>query len=167
MTSRLKHVAICICTFTKNRGIGSSVDILQHSLQPMTPFLNTTLIICSFKNNTLFNEDGAILKIYSDKVLLINCTFNGNNSTAISLSSAYLNLYGNILFENNSARFGGAMKIIEASLVFVYHGTHVSFINNRAEEKGGAIYVKTSYMDSSVSTVVCFIQPAPPYRVRQ
>ena len=55
------------------------------------------------------------------------------------------------------------MKINEASLVFVYRGTHVRFINNRAEEKGGAIYVKTSCMDSSVSTLVCFIQPAPPY----
>ena len=60
----LKHIDICNCTFTKNRGMGSSVDILQHCLQPMTPFLNTTLVMCSFKDNTIFNEDGAILKIY-------------------------------------------------------------------------------------------------------
>ena len=162
-TSHLKHITITNCTFTKNKGVESTVDIMQHSLQPMTPFLNTTLTMCSFRNNTLLNDYGAILMIYSDKVSLINSTFTGNNSTAISLTSAYLNLYGNILFKNNSARLGGAMKINEASIVFVYRGTNVSFINNRAEEKGGAIYVKTSCMDSSVSTLVCFIQPAPPY----
>ena len=162
-TSHLKHITIANCTFTKNKGVESTVDIIQHSLQPMTPFLNTTLMMCNFRNNTLLNDYGAILKIYSDKVSLINSNFTENNSTAISLTSAYLNLYGNILFENNSARLGGAMKINEASIVFVYRGTNVSFINNRAEEKGGAIYVKTSCMDSSVSTLVCFIQPAPPY----
>ena len=162
-TNRLNHITITNCTFTKNKGRESTVDIIQHSLQPMTPFLNTTITMCSFKSNILLNDYGAILKIYSDKVSLIDSTFTGNNSTAISLSSAYLNLHGNILFENNSARLGGAMKINEASLIFVYRGTHVRFINNRAEEKGGAIYVKTSCMDSSVSTLVCFIQPAPPY----
>ncbi|MCG8626828.1 MAG: hypothetical protein MJE68_33105, partial [Proteobacteria bacterium] len=166
-TNHLKHITITNCTFIQNKGRGSTVDIIQHSLQPMTPFLNTTITMCSFKSNavTVHNDYGAILKIYSDKISLIDSTFTGNNSTAISLSSAYLNLYGNISFENNSARLGGAMKINEASLVFVYEGTHVHFINNRAEEKGGAIYVKTSCMDSSVSTLPCFIQPAPPYNM--
>ena len=163
-TSHLKHISITNCTFTKNKGVESVVDIIQHSLHPMTPFLNTTLTMCSFRNNTLLNDYGAILNIHSDEVSLINSTFTGNNSTAISLSSAYLNLYGNILFENNTARLGGAMKINEASLIFVYRGTHVRFINNRAVEKGGAIYVKTSCMDSSISKF-CFIQPAPPYNM--
>ena len=161
--SYLKHITITNCIFAENGGKGSSIDILQVSLQPMTPFLNTSLVMCNFTNNQLVSDDGAILKIFSDKVSIINCTFANNNSTAISLSSAYLNLYGNILFENNTARLGGAMKINEASLIFVYDGTHVRFVNNRAEEKGGAIYAKTSCVDSSVSTAVCFLQPAPPY----
>ena len=74
-TNRLKHITVTNCTFTKNKGIGSTVDIIQHSLQPMTPFLNTTLMMCSFKSNTLLNDYGAILKIYSDKVSLINRLF--------------------------------------------------------------------------------------------
>ena len=41
--SDLKQVTITNCTFTENGGKGSSVDIIQHSLQPMTPFLNTSL----------------------------------------------------------------------------------------------------------------------------
>ena len=161
-TNYLKHITIINCTFIKGRG--STVDIIQHSLQPMTPFLNTTITMCSFKSNavTIHSDYGVILKIYSDKVSLVNSTFTGNNSTAISLSSAYLNLRGNISFENNSARLGGAMKINEASLVFVYKGTHVCFINNRAEEKGGAIYVKISCMDSSVSTLACLLHSTSP-----
>ena len=165
--SHLKHVTIINCTFTEGSGTGSSMDIVQHSLQPMLPFLNTSLLLCNFTNNRLTNHDGAVIVIISDKVSLINCIFTGNNSTAIALNSAYLNLYGNILFENNTARLGGAMKINEASLIFIHNGTQVSFINNRAEEKGGAIYVKTSCQDSFKSTVICFLQPAlpPPYDI--
>ena len=162
IVSHLKHVTIMNCTFMEGSGTGSSVDIVQHSLQPMLPFLNTSLVLCNFTNNRLTNNDVAVVVIISDKVSLINCTFTGNNSTAIALNSAYLNLYGNILFENNTARLGGAMKINEASLVFIHNGTHVSFINNRAEERGGAIYVKTYCKDSFKSTVVCFLQPALP-----
>ena len=131
----------------------------------MTPFFNTSLVSCNFTNNRLKNGDGTVLIINSDKVSLINCTLTGNNSTAISLNNAYLDLYGNILFENNTVKLGGAMKINEGSLIFVHNNTKVSFVNNRAEEKGGAIYVKTSCKDSSKSTVICFLQPAipPPY----
>lgn len=162
MISYLKQITLTNCTFIDNGGRGSSVDILQHSLQPMTPFLNTSLVKCNFTNNRLDDNNGAIVAIYSDKVSLIDCTFTGSHSTAISLSSAYLSLHGNILFENNTARLGGAMKINEASLVFIHNGTHVRFVNNRAEVKGGAIYVKTSCVDSFKSTAVCFLQPVPP-----
>ena len=163
--SHLKHVTITNSTFIENSGTGTTVDIVQHSLQPMTPFFNTSLVSCNFTNNRLKNGDGTVLIINSDKVSLINCTLTGNNSTAISLNNAYLDLYSNTLFENNTAKLGGAMKINEGSLIFVHNNTKVSFVNNRAEEKGGAIYVKTSCKDSSKSTVICFLQPAvpPPY----
>ena len=132
------------------------MDIVQHSLQPMTPFLNTSLISCNFTNNRLKHDDGSVLTINSDKVSLINCTFTSNNSTAISLNNTYLDLYGNTLFQSNTAKLGGAMKINEASLIFVHNDTKVSFINNRAEKRGGATYVKTSYKVSSKSTVIAF-----------
>ena len=163
--SHLKQVTITDCTFTKNRGIKSSVDIVQHSLQPMTPFLNTSLVKCNFTSNRLKNGDGAVIMVYSDRVSLINCTFIDSASTAISLSNAYLHLHGNILFKNNKAKVGGAMKVNEASLIFIHSHTHVQFINNRAEKKGGAIYVKTSCKDTSESTLFCFLQPAPPHNM--
>ena len=141
-TMIIKQVTIANCTFTENDSKGSSLEIIQHSLQPMTPFLNTSFVLCNFTNNRLANDDGAVVSICSDKVSLMDCTFTGSSSTAISLSNAYLDLYGNILFENNTADLGGAMKINEASLIFIHNGIHVRFINNRAK-KGGAIYVKT------------------------
>ena len=159
--SYLKHVTITNCTFTKNGGVGSTIDIVQHSLQPMTPFFNTSLTMCNFTNNRLTNDDGAILKIFSDKVSITNCRFTNNNSTAISLSSAYLNLYGNILFENNTARLGGAMKVNEALLIFINNDTHVRFVNNRAKDRGGAIYVKTFCVDSSKLAAICSTSSTP------
>ena len=82
--SHLKHVTIINCTFMEGSGTGSSMDILQHSLQPMLPFLNTSLVLCNFINNRLTNDDGAVVVIFLDKVSLINCIFTGNNSTAIT-----------------------------------------------------------------------------------
>ena len=161
--SHLKHVTVTNSTFTENSGTGSSVDIVQHSLQPMVQFLKASLVLCNFTNDRLSNYGVAVVMIYSHKVSLTNYMFTGNNSTAISLSSCVSQpkwLY--ILFENNIAKFGGAMKVNEASFILINNDTHVHFINNRAEVKGGAIYVKTSCKDSFKSSVVCFVQPAPP-----
>ena len=159
--SALWQLNISKCTFNANGGNGAAMEIIQHSLSHhrMIPLFQTSIENCLFTNNFMPpTVDGPILDFKLVEVSVSNCTFTGSNTTVISLRNTYLNLYGQLLFENNTARVGGALKICEASLVYSHIGTNISFVNNRAQ-KGGAIYVQQPCMDTSP---VCFIQPAVP-----
>ena len=101
---------------------------------------------------------------YDDQIVpcqTLNCTFTRSNTTAISLRNTYVNLFGDILFQNNKARVGGALKMCDASLLFAHNGTYVRFVNNSAQE-GGAIYVQQPCMDT---WPLCPIQPAIPKNI--
>jgi predicted outer membrane repeat protein len=126
-------------------------------------YLFETLIEkCTFEDNFIpFNEGGPILDFISAEVSIKDCTFTGSNTTVISLRNTYVNLFGDILFQNNKARVGGALKICDASLVFAYSGTQVRFVNNSALE-GGAIYVQQACMDT---WPLCPIQLAMPRNI--
>ena len=153
------QVTISHCNFTLNTGNGAAMQIIQHksSYHHSTYWFQTSVEMCSFENNFMpSNEDGPILDFISIDVMMINCRIVGSNSTAMALRNTYLNLLGDILFENNSARVGGALKVCEASLVFVHNGTHIRFINNSAQ-KGGAIYVQQFCTDT---WPLCFVQVA-------
>ena len=157
----LRQVTIRNCTFTQNVGNGAAMEIIQHSLSDhhMTPMFQTSIESSTFTNNYVpLNIDGPILDFISVEVSVTNCTFSSSNSSSISLRNTYLNLYGDIQFENNTARAGGALKVCEASLMYVHTGAHVRFIENSAQ-KGGAIYVQQPCMDIST---LCFIQPSVP-----
>lgn len=157
----LRQITIRNCTFTENVGNGAAMEIIQHSLSDhhTTPMFQTSIELSTFVNNYIpRNTDGPILDLISVEVSVSNCTFSGSNSSSISLRNTYLNLYGDISFENNTVRVGGALKVCEASLLYVHIGTHVRFIENHAQ-KGGAIYVQQPCMDIST---LCFIQPSVP-----
>ena len=157
----LRQITVRNCTFTENVGNGAAMEIIQHSLSDhhMIPMFQTSIELSTFINNHIpWNVDGPILDFISVEVTMTNCVFIGSNSSTISLRNTYLNLFGDIRFENNTARVGGALKVCEASLVYLHIGTHVCFISNSAR-KGGAIYVQQPCMDIST---LCFIQPSVP-----
>ena len=157
----LRQITFRNCTFKENIGNGAAMEIIQHSLSDhhMIPMFQILIELSTFTNNYIpVNTDGPILDLISVEVSVTNCTFSGSNSSSISLRNTYLNLYGDIQFENNTARVGGALKVCEASLVYVHIGAHVHFIQNSAR-KGGAIYVQQPCMDIST---LCSIQPSVP-----
>ena len=153
------QVTISHCKFTHNIANGAAMEIVQYSssYHHMTHWFQTSLEMCSFEYNfTPLNNDGPVLDFISIDVTMSHCMIIGSNTTAIALRNTYLNLLGDIRFENNSARVGGALKVCEASLLFVHNGTHVRFLNNKAQ-KGGAVYVQQSCTDT---WPLCFIQVA-------
>lgn len=109
-----------------------------------------------FENNfTPSNLIGPVIDLISVEVSITNSTFNGSNTTAISLRNSYLRLFGDILFTNNAAQLvGGGLKFCEASIMYVHTNTDVRFVNNTAQ-KGGAIYVQQHCMDTKP---LCFLQ---------
>ena len=158
-----RQVVIQNCHFTDNIGNGAAMEIILHSSSQnhMIPLFQTSLNNCSFVNNSKPSNhlhNGPILDFIRVEVSITDCNFTGSNTTVMSLRNTYLNLFGEILFENNIAQNGGALKVCEASLVLVHNGTYVRFINNSAK-RGGAIYVQQPCMDTMP---VCFIEPIVP-----
>ena len=164
-----RQVTIQNCTFLFNHGDGAAMEIIQHvpsndlsHYHHYTHWFQTSIEGCTFVNNyTPFTDDGPILDFISVEVTITDCTFTGSNTTVISLRNTYLNLFGDIVFQDNRARVGGALKICDASLVFAHNGTNVQFVNNSAQE-GGAIYVQQPCMDT---WPLCPIQLAMPKTV--
>ena len=159
----VRLVKIINCSFDDNGGDGAVMEVKQFGLYVVIPMFKVSLERCSFENNFLLAGSlGSMLDFVSCEISIIDSTFIGSNSTAVSIRDSYLNLVGDILFENNTAKIGGALKICGSSLVFAHNGTRVSFVNNSAE-KGGAIYVQQYCMDT---LPLCFIQPSFPRNTR-
>ena len=92
-----------------------------------------TIRNCTFTESHLLFKAALVHIKYS--------RFIGNSqNTALKLYSSYVTFYGEVLFLNNNAVLGGALSLIE-SIVHLKGNCSVDFINNSAEEKGGAIFI--------------------------
>ena len=157
----LRLISILNCSVIRNGGNGAGMEIILHhsTNSHMILMFQVSIEKCTFENNFLPPRvDGPVIDLIGVDVSITNCTFNGSNMTVISLRNTYLNFYGYSRFENNTAHFGGALKLCEASKIFGHVNTSVEFINNRAK-KGGAIYVQDVCKDT---VPTCFFQPSVP-----
>ena len=91
--------------------------------------------------------------LISHHTLISNCNFTDNNGSVLTSSKSDLDFYDNIWFVNNRADYGAAVKICEASLIFINGNTYIRYVNNLATFKGGAVYANQPCM-----ALVCFSQ---------
>ena len=71
--------------------------------------------------------------------------FQNNYGSVIDAFSSTIYLNGHVIFENNQAKSGPAIHLLESALYF-NEGLNVTFYNNKAEQNGGAIFgIKTIY----------------------
>ena len=82
---------------------------------------------------------------YSNAVVISGVSlFTGTDqSSAISSYVSNITLSGVVVFSNNNGIRGGAMALYSSTLNMA-PGTNVLFVNNRAEDTGGAIYINPS-----------------------
>ena len=73
--------------------------------------------------------------------------FNNHNSALVSYSST-ITLSGTLSFINNTGIRGGAMALY-SSTMYLTSGLNISFINNSAEQTGGAIHIEPDMTRSS------------------
>ena len=103
---------------------------------------------CEFSNGT------RPLTIDNSKVTLSgNTKFFNNHNTAVVSYTSRITLSGTVSFVNNSGIRGGAMALY-TSTVYLTRGLNVSFINNSAKERGGAIHIEPDITRSACSE--CF-----------
>ena len=84
------------------------------------------------------------------------CYFANNQPSAIYGYALVMRMFGRATFENNTARFGGAISLY-SSVLYIEAGSHIYFRNNQAIEKGGAININMAGTDVQTQSV-CPIQ---------
>ena len=127
----------------------SAAVSVQHSL-----FIN---------NNDLRGSPVVVYVFGLVSMDITDSKFCDNRGTAVRAVSigAGIYLYGNITFNHNVGRQGGALALI-STLIYLMRQSTVSFVSNSADDVGGAIFVESSsivYEDNDPHTdAKCFYQ---------
>ena len=91
-------------------------------------------------NHPKFIHSGVIYMVYVDMLNIHDCKIINNTGTAIESYFSALTLFGENLFRNNTSTKGGALVLYESYLYFTLL-SRTLFVNNSANDIGGAIYV--------------------------
>lgn len=146
------------CTWKYNRGqVGSSIAILPNAwnLHKVGYLPNFHFSDCEIESNYVnrwFQDERKTFRQYSRGYGALFCTdhtlefsgttvFNDNNGTALSMSSclAHFAEHSTTTFSNNIGFYGGAVNLL-SSILYLTVGSNMTFQNNTAYSKGGAIY---------------------------
>ena len=137
-----EYILIEGCRFEGNSAFLASTVHVQN--------VNATLI-----NARIINENNRMmlgnslkqgaLYCFSSHVILKGDTFvSGSHFTAFILDYCLLMIFGKANFTHNRGINGGAMTLYGHSKVRLTEGSMLTFHCNRAQKKGGAIYVETA-----------------------
>ena len=123
--------------FTKSSLYGSFIGLLGA--------IDTKMEDCKLTNSRI------LMDVSSANFLGVTELIGAGNPYAsmISSYSSNITLSGTILFANNSGIRGGAMALYSSTLN-VAPGVNVTFVNNSALDKGGAIYIEPGLVLNSV-----------------
>ena len=147
-----------------NLEVGAAMQIYRTGIPETTSHIiflfSFFLTNCIFKHNKLNTEtkEGGILSFTSTSMVIIeDSNFTSNEGTAIFLLNSNLQFRGFIIFNNNSAVHGGALKFCQSSKMYLPAGhVHIDFINNSATSTGGAIEIGEHCPEA---VPLCFFQP--------
>ncbi|KAL5493711.1 hypothetical protein EMCRGX_G014930 [Ephydatia muelleri] len=157
------------CSWFSNTGrLGSAIDLaLWHPVvsgSVITPIFNN----CTFYNNYYIqplNRDQyvGIGALYSDNIPINfagKTVFYNNSHSAVAVVTTYLSFDANSCtkFIGNSGRIGGAIALMGNAFIITSYNSNLSFVNNSADLKGGAIYGEFVGEHDLLSSRNCFIR---------
>ena len=183
-TTTASVVKIWNCTFVNNTGyLGAAVAFTSEKTYstftdlPTSAQFQLKIQKTSFENNQSPNED-TVLPILNyeltpttvtrstvylfgiQNISFANCQFKNNSISGLLAEKSNVFLEGDNIFYNNSGVRGGAIFLLY-SYLYPRLNTKVSFVNNRASEVGGAIYIREEL--SPYGNYPCPIQPEAPF----
>ena len=149
------------CTWKRNTAtMGSAInlasDTIFNGLEQVDPdFIFTVpywalLRNCLIHNNHIVIQDankmvigqGALYIAALPTVFSGNTCFVANNQTAVLLDNSVLRVHGHVNFSSNTGNRGGALSIYGQSKLVLMPNSELHFLGNKADEKGGAIFVQ-------------------------
>ena len=147
----------------------NSVFIMENAniTHNMGPLLISTLSssLIEFHGSNTFAYNNCKESVYSVLHLMQgNVIFHGNTTFlqnkgryggAICANNVEINFQGNIRSLDNEGEYGGALLLHQSNVsVLTGQFAEVSFVRNRAQESGGAVYTRDSKIIISVGTFV-------------
>ena len=121
-----------------------------------SPSENTVLPILNYKLTPTTVTRSTVYLYGIQNISFANCNFKKNNISGLLAEKSNMFLEGDNIFYNNSGVRGGGIFLLY-SYLYPRLNTKVSFVNNRASEVGGAIYIKEEL--SPYGNYPCPIQP--------
>ena len=104
--------------------------------------------------------ESGILHIESVEVQFCDFVhFTGNTGSAIGAIYSQINVLHNtsVEFVNNTATYGGAMALLDFSVLNLYPNSQILFDSNYASELGGAVYATSPHQTEVIFSQKCFI----------
>ena len=142
--------------------VSRALHILLEDVQVVN---NTFPSVLNTSNSTLDNS-AMLLFVITQNVTIAGRSYTrggnfiNNNPGVVLASGSNIYLKGHLNFENNYAFRGGAITVIDFSILFFHEGSTITFSRNRALSSGGAIYAESQgTLDS------CIIQFIGPNRI--
>ena len=146
------------CNFIANEAnVGSAVHAVDHRFDAtLSNDLVINLVNVNAENNTLL--PGATVEYISSNFITgvfhgetchfrfnctVKCEFLNNTPSVFYGRSAYLTISGKATFINNTARFGGGLRLL-GTVAFIYQNSELYFGKNHATTNGGAIDIFSS-----------------------
>ena len=141
------------CNFMKNEAnVGSAVYGTDHRFIPtLSDGLIINLTNVNAENNAL--SQGTEVKYFSRAFITgifhneichfvfncnLHCNFLNNQPSVLYGRSSFFTLSGNVMFANNTARYGGGLRLLN-TVVYIHQNSKLQFHNNHAIINGGAI----------------------------
>ena len=150
--------------------ISNKIKWIEYSIIQITailPYYEQNLNIC---NIYFINNTGTGLKLKEVEVNFNNITFYNNTGVyggGMSLYHTRIYLTGPLIFERNTALFGGAIYIATAEIFFaIYYCTtfqQITFTSNSAGTLGADVFIEDGFSVSHIIyfTFPCIDEPIP------
>ena len=158
------------CTMEYNIArLGSAIDLTVWHGLPTGVFSPIIITNCQFLHNSVlytYDDNNLLGKgaLYIDTIPVqftgSNNVFEGNDGSAMAVVSTGVQIFTNssILFCNNTGDKGGAVALLGGSWMTINENTQILFHSNRANDKGGAIYVMSIGEHDLISSRNCFVR---------
>ena len=113
-----------------------------------------------FENNMVHHPDKVYISTVSIEsyvnVTFTNCTFSGNQGSAVHALQTDIIFHGNTTFHNNYGNVGAGLALFLNSFMYLKPRTKLLFANNHAQLFGGAIFTDLEVEIPSI--LPCFFQ---------
>jgi predicted outer membrane repeat protein len=147
--------------------IGAALDLSLWHSSVFGKHVHPVIINCTFtKNNAMRRITGGLVGIGAVYVDSLPVSFGGdtffidNDGSALAVTGSYINIekFSSVTFIRNRGRNGGAIALFGNTFILTNEDSHLTFINNTAQYKGGAIYFYSSGERDLISSSNCFIR---------